>query len=185
MAEEQENNESIPAQMGKSARQAIDGSHAESLKALANLEGKTNTVIDKGHEGISAFIGAVFEGKQKVVTGIDMAVGTVETPLLALAPTLRETASAGFEAVYGMVDGLPATALEEVGKVKGPLIEQVQAQADQVAEQATASIGALEQQIQTTRKDLIDTASTELEGLLDQVDEVKEEIVARIFEVLD
>ena len=139
---ENEVQESIPAQLGRRARQSVDSAKAQAEKSLADLETKTNGIIDKAQGALDGFVEKVYSTKQKVITGIDTAIGAIETPLLGLAPLLRETANAGMQAVFGVAETIPATVQEQIKGVKDPLIEQVQTQVDKIAETAVSTVSS-------------------------------------------
>ena len=140
---DEESLESIPAQLGRKANAAVGKAAAQSAVALADLESKTNEVINKAQGALDKFADTVYSTKRKVVTGIDTAIGAVETPLLALAPILRETANTALDAVFGAVQGIPEMVQQQITSIKDPLIEGVQSQVDAIAEAAVAEASAM------------------------------------------
>ena len=112
-ASEAENSlESVPAQMGMKARQALDSAQADSNKKLAELRGKTNEVLQKAQGGLDTVVDKVYTGKNKVIAGIDAAIAVVETPLMGLAPLLREVANQGIQTVFATAERIPEQAVD-------------------------------------------------------------------------
>ncbi|MEZ4467710.1 MAG: hypothetical protein R3F43_25530 [bacterium] len=168
--------ESIPSQLGRRAKEAVDKAHAEASLALAKLESKTNGVIDTVQDKLNVFMDKVYETKQKVVTGLDKAIGLIETPLLALAPLLREVADTGIKAVFGAVEGIPGMVQEQIKGMKDPLVEQVQGQVDTIAKAATDQIAKVEGQLGGIKDKLIQMADDQIGNLTGLVDKLKEEV---------
>ncbi|MCB9543248.1 MAG: hypothetical protein H6703_12480, partial [Myxococcales bacterium] len=182
---EEEVQESIPAQLGRRARQSVDSARATAEKSLADLQGKTNGIIDKAQGALDGFVEKVQSTKTKVIGGIDTAIGAIETPLLALAPLLREAANTGINTVFGAAEGIPATVTAKVKSVKDPLISEIQKQVDSIADQAVSQVSSVEGQIGSIKDKLLSMADEQLDGLVAKVDEVGKALPEKLDVVID
>ncbi|MGK0360811.1 MAG: ElaB/YqjD/DUF883 family membrane-anchored ribosome-binding protein, partial [Bradymonadia bacterium] len=183
-ATEEETNESIPSQLGRRAKESIDKAHAQASLTLAKLESKTNGVIDQVQDKLNLFMDKVYTTKQKIVTGIDTAIGLIETPLLALAPILREVADTGIAVVFGAVEPIPELVQGQIKDMKDPLVEQIQGQVDTIAKAATEQISAVEEKLGGIKDKLITMADDAIGGLTEKVDVLVEEVPAQFDKVI-
>jgi len=177
--------QSIPAQMGAEARKAAESAQAEAQQSLAGLMEKTNGIIDKAQDALDGFVKGAYDGKQKVVTGIDTAIGAIETPLLAVAPALREIASTGINTVFGVAEGIPQTVQDQIKSIKDPLIEQVTTQVDSMAEAAVNAVQSVETQLDGIKDELLGMADEQLDGLADRIKDAMAAIPAQLDGVIE
>ncbi len=177
--------ESVPSRLNDEALKAVGLAEAEARKALAQLEDKTNGIIDKAGGALNKFVDTADEMRAKVVKGLDTAIAAVETPLLALAPILREIADTALDACASAAGGIPEMVRGQIDGMKGPLVEQIKSQIDTIAEAAIDAIGSVEDQIQEVKDQVLEEVASKIDLLAEKVTEISDSIAPRIQEVID